>query len=59
MALHRTLDRFVADDEGVTAIEYALVGALLGLAVAAGATTLGSAVGDLYDFVVRSLLAAL
>jgi pilus assembly protein Flp/PilA len=37
---------FLADEEGVTAIEYGLIAALIGVALTAGASTLG---GDLND----------
>jgi pilus assembly protein Flp/PilA len=37
---------FLADEEGITAIEYGLMAALIGLALAGGATALG---GDLSD----------
>jgi pilus assembly protein Flp/PilA len=33
---------FLADEEGVTAIEYGLIAALIGVALTAGASTLGS-----------------
>jgi pilus assembly protein Flp/PilA len=41
---------FVADENGVTAIEYGLIAALVGVAAAAGATTLG---GDLSGIFTR------
>lgn len=59
MAYLLAFRHFIADDEGVTSIEYALLGGILGLAVAVGATTLGGAVANLYDFVMQALVAAI
>jgi pilus assembly protein Flp/PilA len=39
---------FVADENGVTAIEYGLVAALVGTAIIAGATALGGKLNDLF-----------
>jgi pilus assembly protein Flp/PilA len=36
--------RFVNDESGAAAIEYAMIAALIGLAIAVGATTLGGAI---------------
>lgn len=46
--------RFVWDGSGTTAIEYAIIGALIGVGVAAAVSTLGGAVTDLYGTVVAS-----
>lgn len=40
---------FLADEEGVTAIEYGLIAALIGVALTAGATTLGTDLNDAFD----------
>ena len=37
---------FLQDEEGASAIEYALLVALIALAITAGATTLGTKIGD-------------
>lgn len=39
---------FVADENGVTAIEYGLIAALVGVAMVAGATTLGTNLNDAF-----------
>ncbi|MFL6636123.1 MAG: Flp family type IVb pilin [Massilia sp.] len=39
---------FAADENGVTAIEYGLIAALIGVAVAATAKTLGGDLSDLF-----------
>jgi pilus assembly protein Flp/PilA len=49
MALMRA--RLVADEQGATAIEYALIAAGIGVAIAATVTNLGSAVAALYQSV--------
>ena len=47
MALMR--GRLAADENGATAIEYALIAAGIGVAIAATVTSLGSAVAGLYQ----------
>jgi len=37
---------FLADEEGLTTVEYAIAGSLVGLAVVASFTELGDSVGD-------------
>ena len=39
---------FAADENGVTAIEYGLIAALVGVAVIGGATALGGKLGKLF-----------
>ena len=43
-----TCARFIADEQGATAIEYAMIAAGIGAALAATVTGLGSAVNGLY-----------
>lgn len=42
---------FASDENGVTAIEYGLIAALVGLALIAGATTLGGKLSDSFTFI--------
>lgn len=42
---------FVADENGVTAIEYGLIAALVGLALITGATLLGGKLSDSFTFI--------
>jgi pilus assembly protein Flp/PilA len=42
------IKNFIKDEDGVTAIEYALIAALIAGVIAAGATTLGTNVNDLF-----------
>jgi pilus assembly protein Flp/PilA len=46
MAIMR--QRLAADERGTTAIEYAMIAAGIGVAIAATVTSLGSAVSNLY-----------
>ncbi|WP_338721142.1 Flp family type IVb pilin [Devosia sp. XK-2] len=41
--------RFLADQTGTTAIEYALIGTLIGVALLATFTVFGNAVGELFN----------
>ena len=47
--------RFVKDESGATAIEYGLIAALIALAIVAGATSLGGALSNQFNFVADSL----
>jgi pilus assembly protein Flp/PilA len=44
-----TLKNFAGDESGVTAIEYGLIAALIGVVIIAGATTLGSKLSQLFS----------
>lgn len=46
--------RFLADRSGATAIEYALVGSLISIAIIVGATYLGSQLNTLYESIADS-----
>jgi pilus assembly protein Flp/PilA len=46
--LAQTLKRFGADESGATAIEYALLGTLIGIALIASFTVLGNSLGNLF-----------
>lgn len=47
--------RFLSDESGATAIEYALIAALIGLVIATGAATLGSALNTFFSTVATTL----
>jgi pilus assembly protein Flp/PilA len=40
--------RFIKDESGATAIEYGLIAALISVALIAGATTLGTNIGNVF-----------
>jgi len=42
---------FIADEDGVTAIEYALIAALVGIAMAVAATALGGKISSAFNAV--------
>lgn len=44
----RGLARFVADEQGATAIEYGLIAALMAVVIISGLTALGGETGGLY-----------
>ena len=47
--------KFLRDEEGLTTVEYAIAGALVGAAVIAAFTDLGSAVGDVISGIVDDI----
>jgi pilus assembly protein Flp/PilA len=42
---------FIADENGVTAIEYGLIASLIGVAMVVAATALGTKISDAFTFV--------
>jgi pilus assembly protein Flp/PilA len=46
---------FIADEDGVTAIEYGLIAALIGVAMAATARALGSEINATFNSVVTKM----
>ena len=44
--LSEKIKRFLREEEGLTTVEYAIAGSLVGLAVVGAFTNLGGAVGD-------------
>jgi pilus assembly protein Flp/PilA len=49
---------FVADEDGVTALEYGLLAALIGVVISVGAKFLGSTISDKFTSIGNSLSAA-
>ena len=47
----RQLIKFFKDEEGIETIEYALIAALIAIAVIAGATFLGDSTNEIYNAV--------
>jgi pilus assembly protein Flp/PilA len=43
------MNRFAKDESGATAIEYGLIATLIGVAIIAGATALGTALDDTFQ----------
>ena len=48
-SLVKKVSDFIRDEEGLTTVEYAIAGSLVGLAVVTAFTDLGGAVGDVID----------
>jgi pilus assembly protein Flp/PilA len=47
---------FVADENGVTAIEYGLIAALIGVAMAGAAATLGDKIESAFNYVTSAIV---
>jgi pilus assembly protein Flp/PilA len=47
---------FIADEDGVTAIEYGLIAALIGVAMVTAAGALGVKIGSTFDYVAGKLV---
>ena len=50
---------FVADEDGVTAIEYSLIAALVGVGMVTAATALGKEISAAFKYVTTTLTTAL
>lgn len=57
--LMRNMKRFVQDEEGVTAIEYGLIAALIAVVIIASVTTVGSNLVLVFTAVSTALAGAL
>ena len=55
MFMKNAISRFVADESGATAIEYALLASLVAVAVIGGMTTLGTNIGKTFNNVAGNL----
>jgi len=49
---------FIADENGVTAIEYGLIAALIGVGIAAASTSLGTKLSTMFNNIGNKLAAA-
>lgn len=49
---------FLADENGVTAIEYGLIASLIGVAMVTAATALGTKISDAFNYVVTQIKTA-
>lgn len=58
-SLKSAVQAFIADEDGVTAIEYSLIAALIGVAMVGAATVLGGRVSDAFTYVSGKISAAL
>jgi pilus assembly protein Flp/PilA len=54
----QTINRFLRDESGVTAIEYGLIATLVGVAIIGGATVLGTRLNDTFQLVADTMGAA-
>ena len=51
----RQLKAFIDNESGATAIEYGLIAALLGIAIIAGASALGTALGAKFNSIASNI----
>ncbi|CAE6847788.1 hypothetical protein R75465_07018 [Paraburkholderia aspalathi] len=51
--------QLLRDDDGVTSIEYALIGSLIAVTILGSVATLGSSVSNLYQRIATKVAAAL
>jgi pilus assembly protein Flp/PilA len=49
------INRFLRDESGATAIEYALIAAFIGIAITTAVTQLGSKISDKFDSIKTKL----
>ena len=56
--MHTLINRFAKDESGATAIEYGLIATLIGVAIIAGATALGTKLNTVFNSISGKLTAA-
>jgi pilus assembly protein Flp/PilA len=49
--MHAVVSRFLADESGATAIEYALIASLASIMIIAGASLLGTKLNDIFQYI--------
>lgn len=54
-AITSAIKNFIADEDGVTAIEYGLIAALIGVAIAATAATVGTDIKAAFQYIADQL----
>lgn len=59
MQIVQFIQKFVRDDEGVTAIEYGLIAALIAVVIIASVESVGTALKAVFTFVAAELAAPL
>ncbi|MES2715591.1 MAG: Flp family type IVb pilin [Pseudomonadota bacterium] len=57
MQVTKYIQQFARDEEGVTAIEYGLLAALIAVVIIASATTVGTALEDIFEYIAGKLVA--
>jgi pilus assembly protein Flp/PilA len=55
MQFVQSIKKFIRDEEGVTAIEYGLIAALIAVAIVGALTTLGTDLGTLFNNIAGKL----
>ncbi|HJV69436.1 Flp family type IVb pilin [Ideonella sp.] len=55
MQVIKSIQAFARDEEGVTAIEYGLIAALIAVVIIGAVTTVGTNLSDVFDYVATKL----
>ena len=55
LTVRSLIARFVKDESGATAVEYALLASLIAIAIIGGATALGTSIGTQFQSIATSL----
>jgi pilus assembly protein Flp/PilA len=53
--LYPGIHRFLNDEEGVTAIEYALIAALIAVVIITGATAVGTNINNTFSYIANKI----
>lgn len=53
--LHSSIFKFLNDEKGVTAIEYALIASLIAVAIIVGASSLGKQLNNAFAYVCKTV----
>lgn len=56
MQVVKFMKKFVSDEEGVTAIEYGLIAALIAVVIIGAVTLVGTALDAIFDYVAGKLV---
>ena len=55
MQIIKSIQAFARDEEGVTAIEYGLIAALIAVVIIGAVTTVGGNLSDVFDYIATKL----
>jgi len=58
MQITKSIQKFIRDEQGVTAIEYGLLAALIALAIISGVTLIGADLSALFNNIAGKLASA-
>lgn len=58
MQIVQFIQKFVRDEEGVTAIEYGLIASLVAVAIISGAGALGTSLNGMFEYIAGLMVTA-